>query len=270
MLMLEGKNRQSDFRALAAERVFSPAPNDGVGMSGPDQESLRNILLSRLSAADYELLRPNLMAVDLSIGETLIEPDAPITYSWFPEHGICSLISSTATGRQVEVALVGRDGLVDTAVVHGTDRTPLLCFVQISGHGWRIRADALRKAVDSSPTLEKLLLAYAQTVFIQVAHTALANASHTIGQRLARWLLMSQDRLGEPDIHLTHERLSLMLGVRRAGVTVAIQTLERAGLVAARRGVVSVIDRAGLEHHAGDGYGTPEGEYERLIGVSIA
>ncbi len=238
-------------------------------MSGADQIDCRNLLLRQMGAADFALLQPHLTLVDLPLGITLIEPEAPISHSWFPEHGICSLIAATPAGREIEVALIGRDGLVDTAVVHGTDRTPLQCFVQIAGRGWRLRADALRRAAQTSSTLEALLLAYAQTVFIQVAHTALANASHTIGQRLARWLLMSQDRLGDADIHLTHERLSLMLGVRRAGVTVAIQTLERAGLVAARRGVISVADRAGLEALAGDSYGTPEAEYARLIGRPV-
>jgi CRP-like cAMP-binding protein len=237
-------------------------------MSGPDQSDVGNILLSALSAEDYALLGPHLTRVELSLNQTLIEPEASIAYSWFPEDGVCSLICSTAQGRQVEVAVIGRDGLVDTAVVHGTDRTPLLCVVQIPGDGWRIRAEALRRAADASETLEKLLLAYAQTVFVQVAHTALANASHTIGQRLARWLLMSHDRLRGPEIRLTHERLSLMLGVRRAGVTVAIQTLEAAGLVTARRGVVVIVDRPALERYAVDSYGTPEAEYLRLIGRS--
>ena len=235
-------------------------------MSGPDQSECRNQLLQLMSPADFALLQPHLSAVDLPLGQTLIEPEAPIFHSWFPDHGVCSLIAATPAGREIEVGLIGRDGLVDTAVLHGTDRTPLHCFVQIAGHGWRLRADALRRAFDASETLEKLFLAYSQTVFIQVAHTALANASHTIGQRLARWLLMSHDRLGDVGLHLTHERLSLMLGVRRAGVTVAIQALERAGLVAARRGVITVADRGGLEALAGDSYGTPEAEYARLVG----
>lgn len=238
-------------------------------MSGPDQSSLRNKLLRRMSAADYALLSPHFVHVELPLNLVMVEPEQPILHSWFPEHGVCSLIAATDTGRQVEVGMIGCEGLVDTSVVHGTDRTPLLCFVQIAGRGWRMRSDALRAAAKASDSLQRLLLAYAQTVFIQVAHTALANASHTIGQRLARWLLMSQDRLGEPDVRLTHERLSLMLGVRRAGVTVAIQGLERAGLVTARRGSVGVADRAGLEAYAGDSYGTPEQEYARLIGSSV-
>ena len=235
-------------------------------MSATDQSEIRNFLLSSLSASDFTLLAPHLVQVELPLGQSLIEPETVIVHSWFPESGLCSLIASTAVGRQVEVAVIGRDGLVDTAVVHGTDRTPLHCFVQIPGTAWRIRTDALHRAVAGSATLNALLLAYTQTVFIQVAHTALANASHTIGQRLARWLLMSQDRLGDPAIYLTHERLSLMLGVRRAGVTVAIQTLEATGLVSARRGVITIVDRPALESYAVDSYGTPEAEYERLIG----
>lgn len=235
-----------------------------------DQLAVRNLLLSRLSADDLGLLLPHFTHVDLTLGLTLIQPEVPVGYSWFPLDGICSLIASTPAGRQVEVGLIGRDGLVDTGVVHGTDRTPLLCFVQIVGSAMRIRSDVLRRAADQSPAIERVLLAYAQTVLIQVSHTALANASHTIAQRLARWLLMSHDRLGNVPIHLTHERLSLMLGVRRAGVTVSLHTLERAGLVDGRRGVIVVTDRKRLEAYAGDSYGTPEVEYARLIGVPLS
>ena len=238
-------------------------------MSAADQSVLHNRLLRCLSGADFELLRPHLTLVDLADSQSLIEPDALIGYSWFPESGLCSLIAATPAGRQVEVGVIGRDGVVDISVAHGTNRTPLQCFVQISGSAWRVRADTLRRVADGSPSLDQLLLSYAQTIFIQVAHTALANASHPIAQRLARWLLMSDDRIEADEIYLTHERLSLMLGVRRAGVTVAIQTLEKNGLISARRGAIAIADRQRLEAFAGDGYGTPEAEYKRLIGVPV-
>ena len=234
-----------------------------------NQLTTKNRLLMAMSAADFALLAPHLVEVELVSGETLIAPETPITHSWFLEDGVCSIVATTPSGHQTEVGLIGRDGVVDTSAIHGTDRTPLLCFIQISGRGLRLRADALSRANIASPTLHKLMLRYAQSFFIQVAHTALTNASHTIAQRLARWLLMSQDRINANEVRLTHERLSLMLGVRRAGVTVAIQTLERAGIIAARRGSIAITDRARLETYAADSYGAPEKEYHRLLGIAI-
>ena len=239
-------------------------------MAQANQATTRNKLVAAMTAGDFELLAPHLTAVELPAGQTLIEPEVRIGWAWFPETGVCSVVATSSDGRQAEVALIGCEGVVDTASIHGTDRTPLHCFMQVSGHGWRLRVDALRAAADSSPSLRALLLAYAQSMFIQVAQTALVNASHTIAQRLARWLLMSSDRMGGPEIRLTHERLSLMLGVRRAGVTVAINVLERSGLVDARRGVIVITDRTKLRAYAADSYGTAEGEYARLIGTAIA
>jgi CRP-like cAMP-binding protein len=243
--------------------------NAGITVPEINQATIRNRLLTAMSAADFALLAPHLTEVELKSGETLIAPETPITHSWFLEDGICSVVASTPSGHQTEVGLIGRDGIVDISAIHGADRTPLLCFIQISGQGLRLRADALRRADAASPSLHRLLMRYAQSFFVQVAHTALTNASHTIAQRLARWLLMSHDRIEASEVRLTHERLSLMLGVRRAGVTVAIQTLERAGIIAARRGSIAITDRARLETYAADSYGAPEKEYHRLLGVSI-
>jgi len=239
-------------------------------MAKPDKSTLKNRLFTAMTEADFALLAPSLTRVELTLGETLILPDTSIQYAWFVEDGICSVVATTAGGKQAEVGLIGRDGFVDTTAVHGTDRTPLTCVIQIAGHGWRMRADALVRAQNASATLRALLLAFAQSFFVQAAHTALAYATYSIPQRLARWLLMTQDRLGVAEIRLTHERFAMMLGVRRAGVTVAVQTLERLGLVEARRGVVVVVNRARLLDYVGDGYGSPEVEYERLIGVTVA
>ena len=138
--------------------------------------------------------------------------------------------------------------------------------MQVEGRGYRIAAEALRRAIDTSASLRGLLLRYAHTFLVQTAQTALANAGAPAEERLARWLLMYHDRQDGDDLSVTHEFLSLMLGVRRPTVTVAIHTLEGAGLIRARRGRIRVLNRAGLEEAAGEAYGPAEAEYERLIG----
>jgi CRP-like cAMP-binding protein len=155
-------------------------------------------------------------------------------------------------------------------ILLGTDRTPHECFIQTLGAGLRIRADDLRRAMASSASLHQHLLRFVQAFTIQMGQTALSNGSHTIEERLARWLLMCHDRVDGDELSTTHEFLSLMLGVRRAGVTLALQALEGRGLVSTKRGQVTVLDRAKLEEVAGDSYGVAEAEYARLIGLPVS
>ncbi len=136
----------------------------------------------------------------------------------------------------------------------------------IAGPALRIEPQNLRQALQRSPSLHSLLLRYVQAFTIQTAHTALSNGSHKIEERLARWLLMCHDRLDEDDLPLTHEFIALMLGVRRAGVTEALNILEGRGIIRAGRGNIVVLQRTKLEKAAGDSYGVPEAEYRRLIG----
>lgn len=223
-------------------------------------------MLARMAPADFIALWPHLSYVALSRAEPLIEPEQPIQHAWFIEEGIASVVVTTALGHQSEVGIVGRDGVVDMATIHGTDRASHRCFIQLPGAGYRLSSAVLQAAMDSSSTLRSLLMGYAHSFLTQVAGTALANASYTVEQRLARWLLMCHDRSDSDEIAMTHEFLSLMLNVRRAGVTVAIRALESAGFVDGRRGIVRIIDRPGLENFATDSYGGPEAVYERLIG----
>ena len=159
--------------------------------------------------------------------------------------------------------------MTGTPVLLGTDRTPHECFIQTPGASLRIRADGLRRAMATSASLHQHLLRFVQALTVQIGQTALSNGSHRIEERLARWLLMCHDRLDGDELSTTHEFLSLMLGVRRAGVTVALQALEDRGLIATKRGQVTVRDRAKLEAMAGDRYGVPEAEYTRLIELRL-
>lgn len=224
-----------------------------------------NRLLNVMSAADHALLT-GIVEVDLVHGIDLMLPGQPIVNCWFPVSGIVSIIAMTSSGHQTEVGVVGLDGLVDLATLHGGSHSPHRALVQIPGRAWRVKANVLQAAMHNSRTLNVLLLAYAQTFLVQIAGTALANAQFNIEQRLARWLLMCADRVGPTGIVLTHDALSIMLGVRRAGVTIALHHLEELGTITTRRKGIDVVDRERLLATAGDSYGTPEAEYQCLVG----
>jgi CRP-like cAMP-binding protein len=226
---------------------------------------IRNRLLRALSPDDLERLQPFLEPAPLNRPDVLVEPSIPIEHVYFVEQGICSVIAISQDNKQVEVSSVGREGLVGVSVVHGLDRSIHRTFVQVAGSALRMRAQDLREAIECSLTLRKLLTLYAHTVWIQTAHTALANGRFTTNERLARWILMSHDRLDGDDVPLTHEYLALMLGVRRAGVTVGLQILEGERMIKGTRGLIRVLDRAKLEERAGGSYGMPEAEYRRVI-----
>jgi CRP-like cAMP-binding protein len=225
-----------------------------------------NRLLAALSETDDALLEPHLETIDLPLGLVLVEPARTIPHAVFIETGLCSVVSNLGEGGRIEVGLFGRDGMAIPALMLGADSVPYQIFMQVAGRGRRIAVPALRAASAASPSLRDLLLRYVQTFMVQVAQTAVANAGTPAEERLARWLLMYHDRQDGDDLPVTHEFLSIMLGVRRPTVTVAIHTLEGAGLIRARRGHIRVIDRGRLEDAAGQTYGPAEAEYERLIG----
>jgi CRP-like cAMP-binding protein len=224
-----------------------------------------NRLLSRLSASDFALLEPRLTRVDLPLRKRLETRNKPIDHVYFPESGFASVVANGQGDRGVEVGLIGREGMTGLAVVMGTDRAQQETFMQNAGSGWRIAAGELRRAIEQSRILHHVFLLYGHAFVLQATYTAMANARSKLEERLARWLLMAQDRVDGNRLSLTHEFLSLMLGVRRPGVTVAINLLEKAGLIQANRGVIAIIDRKGLERISNGAYGVPEAEFNRLF-----
>jgi CRP-like cAMP-binding protein len=234
-------------------------------MPSLSQIPYRNYLLAALAPDDVARLEPHLEPVTLGVGDNLSVPNKPIEHVYFPESGIGSMVAITGEHR-IEVGLFGRDGLSGTPLLLGSDRTPHEVFVQVAGQGLRMPSNALREVVGQSPALLGLLLRYVQAFTVQTAYTALSNGSETIEERLARWLLMSHDRVDGDELPLTHKFLSLMLGVQRTGVTLALHVLEGAQVISTRRGLITVVDRAKLEEVAGESYGVPEAEYTRLIG----
>jgi CRP-like cAMP-binding protein len=231
-------------------------------------EAVRNRLLLALSGQDFGLLQSHLKRVPLPVGTRLVGPNTPIEHVYFLEEGIASVMATTPQDRRIEAGIIGREGLSGIPILLGADRTSQECFIQTAGEGLRIGTDDLRRAMAGSPSLHQHLLRFVQAFMVQVGQTALANGSHTLEQRLARWLLMCHDRVDGDDLSTTHEFLSLMLGVRRAGVTVGLQALEDRGTISLKRGRVMIQDRAKLEAVAGDSYGVPEAEYARLIGCT--
>lgn len=215
---------------------------------------MQNRLLSSLSTADYAVLRPHLILVDLPKAHELIVPERRIDYCWFMEDGIASLVATSSRGQEAEAGIVGRDGMVDLATILGADRSPLRCFIQVPGYGYRLPAAILRSRMTESGQMRSLLLHHVHQCFVDVAQTALANASFTVEERLARWLLMCADRLGRNDIALTHDFLAVMLNVRRPGVTLALQSMRAAGLLKTSRGVITIIDALRLQTLAREAY----------------
>jgi len=229
----------------------------------PTTES--NRLLAALSASDQMRLEPHLTAVKLNLKQPLERPNKAIQDVYFIDSGIASVVAVQSDDTEVEIGLVGREGMTGSAVLLGGDRSPHSTYIQAVGSVRRIAADALREAVQESPTLARLLLNYVQSFMVQTAHTAVANARGRLPERLARWLLMAQDRIGGNTLPLTHEFLALMLGVRRAGVTETLHVLTRRRLIKPSRGQIEVLNRKGLESVAGGYYGLPEREYQRLL-----
>ena len=215
---------------------------------------LKNRILSRLSRTDLALLRPHLVSVDLPVLTRLETGNARIDAVYFMDSGFASVVANGSGKRGIEVGIIGREGMTGLAVVMGNDRSPHDTYVQAAGSGQRIRAAKLRAAIAQSAPLHRSLLRYAHAFLIQTTQTALANGRSMNAERLARWLLMADDRIDGGELPLTHRFLSIMLGVQRPGVTLSVQALENAGLIRARRGVISIIDRKGLEKMSNGAY----------------
>ena len=237
-----------------------------AAVSAPRNSSSRNQLLAAMSAADFASLQPHLQPVAMELLKDLERPNRRIETVYFMEAGIASVVAVQPDESRAEVGLIGREGMSGIAVVLGGEQSPHSTYIQIAGEAQRVAAKELRKAMDSSSTMHSLFLKFAQVFMAQTAHTAIANARAHIDQRLARWILMAHDRTGNATLPLTHEFLSLMLGVRRAGVTEALQTLKRQKLIDTGRNQIVLRDRKGIERIARGFYGVPEKEYRRLIG----
>jgi len=230
-----------------------------------DQASLQNVLLRSLSPSDFALIADHLVQVDIPLRQILLHEGKTIENVYFPESGLCSIVALTPEREMIEAAVFGREGTSDMVLEAGKDVSPLRTFVQAAGTAWTIEAGPYAAALKQSPTFLELILRYQQVIATQMAHTALSHGSFTLVERLARWILMCQDRLGD-DFTTVHEFLAMMLAVRRAGVTESLHVLEGEGAIKSTRGHLKVVDRKKLIQLAAGGYGVPESFYEAVIG----
>ena len=235
-------------------------------MTQIEQTAVRNRLLAALSPDDFALLAPALQPTKLELKQVLYAAHQPIGTAYFLENGTVSMLAPLEDGRFMEVGLVGREGLVGLSVVLGADSSATEAMVQMQGTAFQIRSAKLKEAFEVSPTLRGLLLRYVHAYHAQVAQTAACNGHHLLEERLARWLLMAHDRARTDEFPMTQEFMSLMLGVRRAGVSVAAGILQKAGVIDYKHGCIIVLDRPGLEAMACECYGTVRQQFKRLLG----
>ena len=235
--------------------------------SPPPQTLESNRLLALLTPETRSRILPALKVITLEMSHILYEPDRVITHLYFPVTVVTSVLSEMDDGTTVEVATVGREGMVGLPVFLGEETTSLRTIVQIPGTALSIgRDDFLHIIDDKTSGLQRILLRYTQALFTQLAQQSACNRSHNMEERCARWILMTQDRVRQDEFPLTHEFLAYMLGARRASVTLAAGILASAGLIRYTRGRVHVLDRARLEEASCECYGIIQRAYERLIG----
>ena len=209
-----------------------------------------NHLIQLLPRKDRQRLLAVCKPVELALAAVLCEPDKASRHVYFPTQGFVSLVAMTEGSPGVEVGMIGREGMLGAQLALGVDTAPLHAVVQGAGTAWRIARVAFRRELALSPTLRRELNRYIAVLMVQLATSAACLRFHLIGARLARWLLMSQDRAHSDSFHVTHEFLAYMLGVRRVGITGAAIALQWQGLIAYRRGELTVLDRGGLERAA--------------------
>lgn len=207
----------------------------------------QNHLIERLPRKDRLRLLAAFESVELVLGDVLCEPGRATYHVYFPVEGFISMIAPIDGKPALEVGMIGREGMLGAQLALGVATVPLHALVQGSGLALRIGNTAFRRELAASEALRRVLNRYLYVLMAQLAGSAACLRFHQIGPRLARWLLMSQDRAHADTFHVTHEFLAYMLGVRRVGVTTAAGTLQRSGLIAYHRGELSVLDRSGLE-----------------------
>lgn len=251
--------------ATASIQTAAPAPQDGSAPTHRTAGEIRNRILALLPANELEAVLAHAETVTIQSKQVVWRREEPIHHVYFPEDGVISLVTELEDGDSVEAMTVGSDGFAGMAVFHVAPNSRLKAIGQITGTARRLTAVDFRELIRSCEQFHELLHRYSQFVFETVAQSAACNRLHVIEQRCARWLLMSQDRVGRNRFDLTQEFLAEMLGVRRPGVTVAMGILEKAGLISHGRGTITVVDRTGLEKVSCECYRTIKDRQAKLI-----
>ncbi len=222
--------------------------------TAPSGGAIKNVVLLNIPAKEFSLIRPHLEAIDLPPQLILDEPGENIEHAYFLNEGLASLVVLTSDGRSVEVAIVGKEGIVGTPLAVGLDRGPYRAIIQIAGSGLRVKSRLLEQTLQHSPELRLILNRFVLIQGLQIAQIAACNRLHEIEQRLARWLLMCQDRVESDLLPVTHEFLGQMLGTGRPSVSLAAGILQRAGMIENVRGTVKILNRKKLEEAACECY----------------
>jgi CRP-like cAMP-binding protein len=225
---------------------------------------IQNQLLCSLSPEEYVRLLPNLERVELALGHVIYESGEQLSHAYFPTSCIVTLLYVLASGASAEIAVVGNDGLIGVALFMGGGSMPNRAVVQSAGYAYRVKVKPVLQEFNQFGDLLHLVLRYTQALITQMAQTAVCNRHHTIDQQLCRWLLISLDRLPSNQLKMTQELIANMLGVRREGVTEAAGRLQEAGLIKYNRGLITVIDRQGLEDRVCECYQVVKTESDRL------
>ena len=241
-------------RTESSQRRSKPKQSrPGTRTDAPGQP-VSNALLCSLSDRDYSLIKPHLERVDLRQHVILQEPGGKLNFAHFLNDGLASLVVLTSDGRSVEVAIVGREGMIGTPLAVRMRGGPYRVIMQIPGSGVRVSSEMLDQILSEAPEFQRLLGRYVLIQGMQIAQIAACNRLHEIEHRLARWLLMCQDRVGSDWLPVTHEFLAQMLGTGRPTVSLAAGILQRAGLIENLRGSVKILRRRELEHSACECY----------------
>lgn len=225
----------------------------------------QNRILAVLPPADYSRLLANLELVNIPVGEGIYEPDIRITHLYFPIDCIIARLYELENGASTKTSVTGNEGMVGIFYLLGSESTAARAVVLSGGSAFRIKAPLLKKEFECGGNLQRLLLRFTQALIIQTERIAIGNRHHTIEQRLCHFLLMTLDRLSGNELHITHEQVSIFLGVRRESITMAAQKLEITGAIQYRRGHLTVVNRQELEEIAGENYTVVSKEYERLL-----
>jgi CRP-like cAMP-binding protein len=249
---------------MATPKVSRRVSTTKVGSDGDGTGNhVRNLILLGLPADEYSEVFKKIEFVDLPTHSVLHEAGERIKYAYFVNSGLASVLNVLSDGKSVEVGLAGNEGFVGLALVVGFSTGSTRVIMQVAGSAYRIAASDFAKVLSGCTKLEKTLNRYAQQLGMQATHVAACNRLHEVDERLARWLLMSQDRLGEDVVPLTQEFLAHMLGTRRASVTVGAGILQKAGLITYSRGSVKIDDRSGLEDASCECYAAMKRQSEK-------
>ncbi|HEY9774790.1 MAG TPA: Crp/Fnr family transcriptional regulator [Planktothrix sp.] len=229
----------------------------------------QNILLKSLSSESFEKIEDKLTHIQHPRKALIAEKGEPFKYIYFPDEGMVSIVLVTTEGIPIEVGTVGKEGFVGIPVLLGADISDRKLFSQVPGHGWSMKTDDFSLALQTNSELRMLCQKFALTMFNQVSQTAACNRLHSIEERCSRWLLLAHDRDTSRTVDLTQEFLSMMLGVRRSGVNIAIRSLEKAGLIEHKRGSIRILDRKGIEDVSCGCYEEVRQYFEQTMGFCL-